>query len=75
MQWVAGNVGEIAYWIMRVCKPARYSPGFLRPPGYTRAAMADYNGGSKLGIVWARVGSFAAAVAGRWREFRAGIHW
>jgi len=48
------NVEGIAYWIMRDSKPARYSPGFLRPSGYTRVAMADYNGDSKLDIVWAR---------------------
>ena len=48
------NAVGIAYWIMHDAMPVRYSPGFLKPSGYRRVAMDDYNGDGKLDIVWAR---------------------
>lgn len=51
---VLENSEGFAYWIMRNSFPVRLSPGFLKPPGYNRVAMADYNGDGKLDIIWAR---------------------
>lgn len=53
----------IAYWILETDAaiwfyggPAvkRYSPGFLRPAGYSLAALGDYDGDRDMDVTWTR---------------------
>ncbi|MDQ3057171.1 MAG: VCBS repeat-containing protein, partial [Pseudomonadota bacterium] len=48
------GVGQSAYWIMNGAVPVRYSSAFTQPAGYARVATGDFNGDSRLDIVWAR---------------------
>lgn len=46
--------GLAAYWIMNGATPVRYSSAFNQPSGYAQVVTGDYNGDSRLDIVWAR---------------------
>ncbi len=49
-----GVLQATAYWLMNGSVVSRYSAVFLRPPGYTRVATGDFNGDTRLDMVWMR---------------------
>lgn len=60
---VLANDEGIAYWILETDVaiwfyggPAvkRYSPGFLRPTGYSLGALGDYDGDARMDVTWTR---------------------